>query len=52
MQRRKALFAILKTAAFGLVAHVLGAEQEQLDPLKIMPDTHKLLFENEFRSRD
>jgi hypothetical protein len=48
MQRRKALFAILKTAAFGLVAHALVAEQEQLDPLKIMPDTHKLLFENEF----
>jgi hypothetical protein len=48
MQRRRALFEILKTAAFGLAAHALVAEQEQFDALKIMPDTHKLLFENEF----
>jgi hypothetical protein len=48
MQRRKALFSILKTIAFGFVARALGAEQEQGDALKIMPDTHKLLFENEF----
>ena len=48
MERRKALFAILKTATFAFVARALVAEQEPLDALKIMPDTHKLLFENEF----
>jgi len=48
MQRRRALVAILKTAAFGFVAPALVTEQAELDALKIMPDTHKLLFENEF----
>lgn len=48
MKRRQLLFSILKAAALGLVPGRLGVAQEDLDPLKIMPDTHKLLFENDF----
>lgn len=41
---------LLLTAFIALVAGVLllapAASQEELDPVKIMPDTHKLLLEN------
>jgi hypothetical protein len=47
---RKTLFCVL--ALVGLVAVFLAVRPagayEELDPLKVAPDTHKLLFENQF----
>jgi aspartyl/asparaginyl beta-hydroxylase (cupin superfamily) len=34
--------------AFGMVAGRLAPAEDDLDPVKMMPDTHKLLFENPF----
>ena len=48
MKRRQLLFSILKGAVLGIGFNQLVHAREQLDPLKIMPDTHRLLFENEF----
>jgi hypothetical protein len=48
VKRRQLLFTILKGAAVGIVARQLAPAQEDLDPVKIMPDTHKVLFENTF----
>jgi hypothetical protein len=48
VKRRQLLFSILKGAVLGIGFNQLVRAQEQLDPLKIMPDTHRLLFENEF----
>ena len=48
MQRRLWLLTSLKAAALGFLSERLAPAQEQLDPVKIMPETHKLIFENEF----
>jgi hypothetical protein len=48
VKRRQLLFSILKGAVLGIGFDQLVHAQEQLDPLKIMPGTHRLLFENEF----
>ncbi len=48
MKRRQLLFSILKGVVLGIGFDQLVHAQEQLDPLEIMPDTHRLLFENEF----
>ena len=48
MERRQLLFTILKGIAVGMVTGRLAPAQEDLDPVKMMPDTHKLLFENRF----
>ena len=51
MQRRHLLFSVLKAAALSIFAGPLASAQsastlEELDPVKLMPDTHKILFEN------
>ena len=48
MHRRQLLFTILKSMAVGLIAGRSGSAQDDLDPVKLMPDTHKVLFENAF----
>ena len=48
MHRRQLLFTILKSIAVGLVAGRSSSAQDDLDPVKLMPDTHKVLFENAF----
>lgn len=48
MKRREVLLAILKSLAIGIVANQSIAAQDDLDPAKLMPDTHKLVFENSF----
>jgi hypothetical protein len=48
VKRRQLLFSILKGVVLGIGFDQLVHAREQLDPLKIMPDTHRLLFENEF----
>ncbi len=48
MKRRQWLFTILKGIAAGTPAGQLVPAQEDLDPVKMMPDSHKLLFENAF----
>jgi hypothetical protein len=48
VKRRQLLFSILKGAVLGIGFDQLVHAQEQLDPLKIMPGTHRSLFENEF----
>jgi len=35
-------------AASGVFGHLLQAQDKDLDPLKVTPRTHKLLFENQF----
>ena len=48
MKRRELLPSILRAVAFGVVSDRMACAQEELDPLKVTPDTHKLLFENDF----
>jgi hypothetical protein len=48
VKRRQLLFRILKGAAVGIVASRFASAQEDPDPVKMMPDTHKLVFENAF----
>ena len=45
MNRRQLL---LSTLGVGGVLSRLVRVQDNLDPVRIMPDTHKLLFENQF----
>ncbi len=46
---RKRSLWILPVAAVALIVFASrGSSQEELDPLKVAPDTHKLLFENRF----
>lgn len=45
MNRRQ---LILSTLGIGSALGRLVRAQDNLDPLKIMPNTHKLLFENQF----
>jgi len=46
VKRRQLIFTILKGIAVGLIAGRPTPAQEDLDPVKMMPDTHKVLFEN------
>lgn len=46
MNRRELLWTtIAARRAFG---HLVQAQDKDLDPLKVTPQTHKLLFENQF----
>ena len=46
MNRRQLLWSTMAaSAAFG---HLLQAQNKELDPLQVTPQTHKLLFENQF----
>jgi len=45
---RQLLFAIFKSIAVGLFASRSSLAQDGLDPVKLMPDTHKVVFENSF----
>jgi hypothetical protein len=45
VNRRELLWTIAASGAFG---HLVQAQDTDLDPLKITPQTHKLLFENQF----
>ena len=48
MKRRQLLAAVLKSIAIGIVGSRSAAAQDDLDPVKLMPDTHKVIFENSF----
>ena len=48
MKRRQLLATILKSIAVGIVGSRSTAAQDDLDPVKLMPDTHKVIFENSF----
>jgi hypothetical protein len=48
LKRRQLLFAIFKSIAVGMFASRSAFAQEELDPVKLMPDTHKVIFENSF----
>jgi hypothetical protein len=47
VERRQLLLSSLKEAFVGIFSERFGSAQEDLDPIKLMPDTHTLLFENE-----
>ena len=46
VNRRELLWTTI--AASGAFGHLLQAQDRDLDPLKVTPQTHKLLFENQF----
>ena len=46
MKRRQLLVAILKGMAISIFAGRSVRAQDDLDPVKMMPETHKVLFEN------
>jgi hypothetical protein len=48
VHRRQLLFTILKSIAVGLIAGRSSSAQDDLDPVKLMRDTHKVLVENAF----
>lgn len=48
MKRRQLLFTIFKGLAVSMVAGFSASAQEEPDPVRIMPDSHRVLFENEF----
>jgi hypothetical protein len=48
MKRRELLATALKSIAIGIVFGRSAAEQDDLDPVRLMPDTHKVIFENSF----
>ena len=48
MKRRQLLFSFLKSIAVGIVAASSTSGQDELDPVKLMPGTHKVVFENSF----
>jgi hypothetical protein len=48
MEGMKKRTPLLIAAAGILLLASRGSSQEELDPLKVAPDTHKLLFENRF----
>ena len=48
MKRRQLLATVLKSIAIGIVGGRSTAAQDDLDPVKLMPDTHKVIFENSF----
>jgi hypothetical protein len=48
MQRRYLLATVLKSIAIGIFVGRSTAAQDDLDPVRLMPDTHKVIFENYF----
>ena len=46
MNRRELLWSTIATS--GAFGYLLQAQDKDLDPLKVTPQTHKLLFENQF----
>ena len=48
MKRRQLLFAFFKNIVVGMLAGRSAVAQEELDLVKLMPDTHKVVFENSF----
>jgi len=48
LKRRQLLFTIFKSIAVGMFVSRSALAQEELDPVKLMPDTHKVIFENSF----
>ncbi len=49
MKRRQLPATVLKSIAVGIVGSRSTAAQDDLDPVKLMPDTHKVIFENSFQ---
>ena len=43
MKRRQLLTTILKSIAIGIIGGRSAAAQDDLDPVKLMPDTHKVI---------
>jgi hypothetical protein len=48
VKRRELVFTVLNSLAMSLIAGRSTTAQDDLDPVKLMPDTHKVLFENAF----
>jgi hypothetical protein len=48
MHRRSLLFAVLQGVTASLILGRSASAQDTLDPVKLMPDSHKVLFENAF----
>ena len=48
MKRRQLIVTILKSFALGIIAGRFADAQDDLDPVMLMPDTHKVIFENSF----
>lgn len=48
MKRRELIFTVFKSLAVGIFAGRSAFAEEDLDPVKLMPDTHKVMFENSF----
>ena len=48
MERRQLLATIFKGIATGIVFGRSAVAQDDLDPVRLMPDTHKVIFENSF----
>ncbi len=48
MKRRELILTVLKSLAVGIFAGRPAFADEDLDPVKLMPDTHKVMFENSF----
>ena len=46
VNRRELLWTTI--AASGTFSHLFQEQDKDLDPLKVTPQTHKLLFENQF----
>jgi hypothetical protein len=46
MKRKQFLGTVLKSIALGLVVGRSTAAQDDLDPVKLMSDTHKVIYEN------
>jgi len=46
MERRQLLATVLKSIALGIVFGRSTVAQDDLDPVRLMPDTHKVIFEN------
>jgi hypothetical protein len=48
MERRQLLATVLKSIAIGIFVGRSAGAQDDLDPVRLMPDTHKVIFENSF----
>jgi hypothetical protein len=46
MERRQLLATIFKSIATGVIFGRSAVAQDGLDPVQLMPDTHKVIFEN------
>jgi hypothetical protein len=48
LERRQLLATVLKSIAIGIFVGRSTAAQDDLDLVRLMPDTHKVIFENSF----